>query len=316
MELDFEKLSIEELEQVLSRTPIDIQARIKAKAEIERRRKGKGYWSWGVIWPAISAVAAILAILAMIFIPEIRKAARLERTPPPPIRQTVIEPTPTAADVNSLQGIWADSSLSTSGGQQFFEFQPGGSVGIRLNSITSNPITSNTWNWFLAGDTLHVVIRISGPPVTAYVHEGRLVGNAVEGTWWEVGSEKKFPWHLDRAYVSQPVANNKKAQKPEIKAIPGVWVDPNFEFNGKPVFVRFLSNGRVELRDSLTDTPAIPPFVNWYRVNQEIHLIWEKDGKVAQKWDLAMKDGMLKGTLTTTDGGQIAPMKLVRTDSQ
>jgi len=304
------------LEQVLSRTPADIQERIKAKAEIERRRRGKGHWNWGVIWTAISAVAAIMAILAMIFIPEIRRAVQLERTPPPPIQKTTIQSTPTTADVNSLRGIWADSSLSTTGGQEFFEFQPEGKVNIRINNLTSNPLTSNLWNWFLAGDTLHMVIRITGPPATAYVYEGKLVGNAVDGTWWEMGSVNKLPWHLDRAYVSQPAANSKRNQRPEIIAIPGVWVDPNLEVNGKPVFVRFLSNGRVELRDSLTDTPAIPPFVNWYRVGQEIHLIWEKDNKVAQKWDLTMKDGILEGTLTSVDGGRINAIKLARTDSK
>lgn len=321
METDFHELTDDELRLILARHPIDIQARLKAQNEIDRRARVKHQWSRSEKWTAFTVVATVvlgvLTTAASMMFPELRRALGLDRSNPQSAKVAISATPPSAASVDALKGIWADSDIATNGGQEFFEFLPGGTVSIRLNSVTGDPITMADWSWFLTGDNLHVVIRVTKPNALAYVYEGKLEGEIVEGLWWKSGSSEKYPWHLQRAAVIQPpLKQSRSLQKPAVKAIPGIWADPNLEINGKPIFVQFLPEGRVQLRDVLSGVPAKPSSVNWYRTGDAIHLIWEKDGAVAEKWDLVLKGNVMEGTLTVLSSGQSSSLRLVRVDLQ
>jgi hypothetical protein len=319
VDTDLQKLTDGELQEILVRTEADSQARLDAQEEVDRRALAKSRWSrsdkWAAAGVAATAAAAALAIAVTLILPQIRRVPWLD-----PMSHSFAKkatpPLPSAPDAPALQGIWADPDIVTNGGKVFYEFLPQGRVSVRLNNAESAPVANAGGSWSIAGGNLHMLLAAAKPDVPAKVCEGKLSGEAVEGACWPSGSGDKHAWRLQRANVTPPSSSRPQpASAPAIQAIPGIWVDPKLQLESRPIYVEFLADGHVELRDSQSGELAQPDFIYWYRVGDQIHLTWDKDGTVAQRWDLVMKGDFMEGTLTLLKNGQTSPLKLVRLGS-
>lgn len=317
METDLQKLTDEELQSILAESRDGAQAGLDAKAEIDRRAGARRRWSGGKK-RAVAAVLAIVAIAALgivatLISPAVRHALRLDSRIHPPTKTTPPVTPAKTMDAARLQGVWADSDIAGNGEKTSYEFLPEGRVNVRSSGPTGTPVVSAGGSWFIAGSNLHMALQIAKPGAVAPVYEGKLTGDVIEGDWSQAGSESKHPWRLQRSVAAPqlPPGAPQSAQESKIEAIPGIWVDPHLKIDGGAIFIEFLAEGHVELHDSLSGDVTQPDFIYWYRVGDGIHLTWDKDGVVAQKWDLVLKGNVMEGTLTVVRSGQSSPLKLV-----
>jgi hypothetical protein len=225
-----------------------------------------------LIWVGVLTlvVGFLGAVAAWIVVPEFRawtgleKASQVQTPPSAPLHSATPSASGYQKDSGSasdeLPGMWVDLVRN-----QFYRLGSNGKVELRFHRFDEPNILSQNMTWYRVGQSVH--LSDTGP--TREDCEGTLNGDVIRGSCnTQVG---KLSWVLHQLENQAPPRKitGLTPRKPE--PTDGIWVDNSIRAGGKPVFLEFLSSGKVKKRYGLDGGPFVAQDT-WYKLGEVVRL--------------------------------------------